>query len=138
MGSICLSLCTQIMNIVPLAIRCSPPGGAPAQLPTHRRYSVGPCKRVSRGVGVKKGGWRLIVPVLGLPAQECSHGPQIALVAQEVCLLAPLGPIPHAKRQRVHCLVVATDKAATKVYVLDIVVLCMQVGDLPDVVTSPC
>lgn len=75
-------------------------------------------------------------PVLRLPPDKGADGTQIALMAQEVCLLLALGPEADSVGESVHGLPVPTDEGATKVDMLHLVLLRLEVCNLANVVTG--
>lgn len=77
-------------------------------------------------------------PVDRLSTQECTHGTEIAFVAQEVGLFLALGPEPNGVGEGVHGLAVASNERAAKVDVFDLMFFRLEVGDLADVVTWCC
>jgi hypothetical protein len=62
-------------------------------------------------------------PVLWLPPEKCANSAEVAFMAQEVALFLTLGPESDGIRQCIHRLVMAPNKRASKVYVLDLVLL---------------
>ena len=73
-------------------------------------------------------------PVCRLSAQKRPYGSDVALVAEEVCLLLPLGPEPDGVGEGVHSLAVSADERPAKVDVLDLVLFRLEIGDLSDIV----
>lgn len=74
-------------------------------------------------------------PVDGLSPEECANSTKVALMAQEIGLLFPLGPEADGIGQGVHGLSVASNKGSAKVDVLDLVFLRLQICDLSDIIT---
>lgn len=75
-------------------------------------------------------------PVLWLSLEECAKCAEIAFMPEEISFLLSLGPELDGKGERVHSLTVAANIGATKVYVLQVMLLSMKVSNLPNVVTG--
>lgn len=75
-------------------------------------------------------------PVLRLSFEKSADGAEIALVSQEICLFLALGPELDGIGEGVHRLAMAADKRPSEIYVLQSMLLRLEVGDLADVIAK--
>ena len=75
-------------------------------------------------------------PISRLSFDKSPNGTKIAFMPKEVGLLSAVRPEIDGVGQRLHRLLVSTDERPAKIYVFELVLLRLKVGDLSDIVAG--